>query len=66
MRYIDLTCLYPTINYCRGRGFAKDTINDVSKWCYTSCHPVRIRENFENINDYFGFIKCKIAPPKNI
>ncbi len=29
-------------------------------------HPKIITENFENINNYFGFIKCKILPPKQL
>lgn len=29
-------------------------------------HPIVITENFEDINNYFGVIKCTILPPQNI
>ena len=65
-RYVDYTSLYPTINYCRARGFTKDTMQKIEEWYYPIGHPVRIRENFHELNSYFGFIKCKITPPKNL
>ena len=29
-------------------------------------HPVSIKENFQSIDSYFGFIKCKILPPPQL
>lgn len=29
-------------------------------------HPEVINENFKNVNDYFGFMKCIVLPPKHL
>ena len=29
-------------------------------------HPIIIRENFQNVNNYFGLIKCIILPPRKL
>ena len=42
IRYIDFTSLYPTINYCRARGFTEETINDTEKWFYPVGHPISL------------------------
>ena len=50
IKYCDFTSLYPY----------------VQKYCsYPLGHPFIITENFGNIFDYYGLIKCKIVPPHN-
>ncbi|GBN74707.1 hypothetical protein AVEN_224458-1 [Araneus ventricosus] len=50
-KYIDFTSLYPWCNkYCR----------------YPLGHPTIITENFEDIQNYLGFVKCKILPPRGL
>nr|XP_042904476.1 uncharacterized protein LOC122270590 [Parasteatoda tepidariorum] len=50
-KYIDFTSLYPWCNkYCR----------------YPIGHPAIITDNFDDVNNYFGFIKCKILPPHGL
>ena len=33
---------------------------------YPIGHPVIIRENFEDISNYLGFVKCKVLAPSNL
>ena len=50
--YVDFTSLYPFVLKCRE---------------YPCGHPQVITENFNyNIDDYFGFITCRIQPPKQL
>ena len=50
IRYLDFTSLYPYV---------------LKKYSYPMNHPSLIQENFSTVDDYFGFIKCKVvAPPK--
>jgi len=51
IRYVDFTSLYPFVNKTKE---------------YPIGHPKIIRENFGDINDYFGIIRCKILPPANL
>jgi hypothetical protein len=49
--YYDYTSLYP----------------DRQKYCrYPIGHPTIITENFKDVSSYFGFIMCKILPPKQL
>ena len=49
--YYDYTSLYP----------------DRQKYCrYPIGHPTIITENFDDVSKYFGFIMCKILPPKKL
>jgi hypothetical protein len=51
IKYIDITSLYPF----------------VQKYCiYPVGHPEIITENFKNVSEYFGFIKCRILPPRKL
>ena len=51
IKYVDYTSLYPY----------------VQKYCdYPEDHPEIITSNFGDVNKYFGLIKCKILPPKNL
>ena len=51
IKYYDYTSLYP----------------DVQKYCeYPIGHPVIITENFKDLSCYFGFMKCKVLPPKKL
>lgn len=39
----------------------------MNKYClYPVGHPEVITEGFKDIKDYFGFVKCKILPPKKL
>ncbi|GFQ80261.1 uncharacterized protein TNCT_168581 [Trichonephila clavata] len=50
-KYIDFTSLYPWVNkYCE----------------YLVGHPEIITEHFQDIDNYFGLVKCKVFPPKNL
>lgn len=50
--YKDFTSLYPWVNfYCR----------------YPKGHPDIIRDNFDySLDSYFGLVKCRVVPPKNL
>ena len=40
---------------------------DRQKYCrYLIGHPTIITENFKDVSNYFGFIMCKILPPKKL
>ncbi|KAF8794344.1 hypothetical protein HNY73_002335 [Argiope bruennichi] len=48
IKYVDFTSLYPWVN----------------KYClYPVGHPQIITENFGEIEDYFGIIRCRVIPP---
>ncbi|XP_035226307.1 uncharacterized protein LOC118198678 [Stegodyphus dumicola] len=50
-KYVDFTSLYPWVN----------------KYCvYPVGHPKIITENFEDIEKYFGIVKCRIIPPREL
>nr|XP_042911388.1 uncharacterized protein LOC107451653 [Parasteatoda tepidariorum] len=50
-KYIDFTSLYPWCNkYCR----------------YPIGHPSIITNNFDDLDKYFGLIKCKVLPPRKL
>jgi hypothetical protein len=51
IKYQDYTSLYPDIQ--------KNGVFPIG-------HPVIITENFGNIADYFGLIKCEILPPRGM
>ena len=41
--------------------------HQVNKYCnYPVGHPEIITENFSDVNDYFGLIKCRVLPPSNL
>lgn len=51
IKYVDFTSLYPS----------------VQKYdCFPVGHPEIITENFMEINNYFGVVKCSILPPQNL
>ena len=49
--YYDFRSLYPSV---------------LKYKAFPTAHPLVISENFQDINDYFGFIKCIILPPKKL
>ena len=51
MRYIDVNSLY--LYVCKYKK-------------YPVGHPQSIEENFEDINQYFGVLKCQLIPSKNM
>ena len=50
-RYVDFVSLYPTVQYYKR---------------YPVGHPERIFEPLSYDNDWFGFIKCKVLPPRGL
>lgn len=51
IKYVDFTSLYPA----------------VQKYdCFPVGHPEIITENFTDINQYFGIVKCTVLPPQNL
>ena len=51
MRYYDVNSLYPYV--CKYKR-------------YPVGHPEIINDDFQNIDQYFGLIKCRGIPPKNM
>ncbi|XP_069505099.1 uncharacterized protein [Ambystoma mexicanum] len=51
IHYLDFTSLYPFINHSKP---------------YPLGHPRIIYENFGDIKQYFGLIKCQVYPPKKL
>jgi len=51
IKYYDITSLYPFVQKYRK---------------YPIGHPQVIINNFKDINEYFGFVKLSIIPPKNL
>lgn len=49
--YVDFTSLYPKVNYYGE---------------YPVGHPEIIKEDFKNIDEYFGFVKCKVLAPRGL
>ena len=50
-RYVDFVSLYPTVQYFK---------------TYPVGHPTKILNPITYDNKWFGFIKCKIDPPRNL
>ena len=52
-KYVDICSLYPTVNYYDE---------------YPVGHPIHIRKDFKPLQEkpYFGFVKCKVVPPKDL
>ena len=50
-KYVDFVSLYPTVNYSKR---------------YPVGHPTKILEPDEYDNKWFGFMKCKVLPPKGL
>ncbi|KAG1684186.1 Nephrin [Nymphon striatum] len=51
IEYVDFTSLYPYINKTRK---------------YMTCPPVIITRDFQDISNYFGFVKCILLPPRRL
>jgi len=51
LKYYDFTSLYPHVLVDNN---------------YPIGHPNTITENFSDVDNYFGFIKCIIIPPKQL
>ena len=50
-RYVDFVSLYPTVQYFK---------------TYPVGHPTKILNPISYDNKWFGFVKCKIDPPRNL
>lgn len=66
IRYYDYTSLYPSVLYGVLWGITEGTKNFTRKLYYPIGHPTRITSNFKPLQEYFGFIKCAIIPPKDM
>lgn len=51
IKYVDFTSLYPYVLKNRR---------------YPVRHPVLITQDFESIDNYFGFVSCSVLPPTNL
>ncbi|XP_074645851.1 uncharacterized protein LOC141902110 [Tubulanus polymorphus] len=51
IKYIDICSLYPYVN---------------SRCSYPIGHPTIVTENFRDIENYYGLIKCKVLPPRGL
>lgn len=51
IKYVDFTSLYPSVN---------------KYGSYPLGHPKVITENFKDVSEYYGFIRCKVLPPQNL
>ena len=51
IRYLDVTSEYPYV---------------LKNRMYPVGHPKVINRDFESIQNYFGFVKCKVLPPTNL
>ena len=49
--FVDFKSLYPFIQ---------------KYFAYPFGHPIRIINNFQTLENYFGLIKCKLLPPRNL
>ena len=49
--YYDIVSLYPYV---------------MSRMPYPVGHPIAYQQNFPNIKDIFGFVSCKVLPPKQL
>jgi hypothetical protein len=49
--YEDVTSLYPYVNYWKQ---------------YPLGHPVIITHDFKPLDEYFGFVKCTVLPPRDL
>lgn len=51
IKYVDFTSLYPSIN---------------KYGSYPLGHPRVITDNFKDVSEYHGLIRCKVLPPQNL
>ncbi|XP_071509045.1 uncharacterized protein [Diadema antillarum] len=51
IRYVDFTSLYPSIN---------------KYGSYPVGHPEVITSNFDDMSTYYGLVRCKVLPPRNL
>ena len=51
IRYLDFTSLYPYV---------------LSHRSFPASHPKIFKNNFPDIDTVFGFVSCKVLPPKNL
>ena len=51
IKYYDVTSLYPFTNKCKR---------------YVCGHPKSITENFTDLSNYEGLIKCRVLPPRRL
>ena len=63
MAYDDIQSLYPAIGMGQTWGITADSYDTPVKWPLPVGHPTHILKDFGPLSDYFGFVKCTIAPP---
>ncbi|XP_074648849.1 uncharacterized protein LOC141904197 [Tubulanus polymorphus] len=51
IKYIDICSLYPFVN---------------SRYSYPIGHPTVVTENFGDIRQYYGLVKCTVLPPRKL
>lgn len=75
IRYVDYTSLYPAVQYGVFRGLTSETYKDKRIVEYPVGHPVYISKQypdvikdfgFGRIQQYFGFVHCRVQPPEGL
>ena len=64
--YEDFTSLYPSVQYGEVRGVCEDTYNEIESLPFPTGHPIVVRDEFKELSEYFGFIACKVTPPRGL
>jgi hypothetical protein len=64
IRYLDYTSLYPSVQWGEHRPITDDGEAKVLK--YPVGHFIRITDDFEPLENYFGFVKCHVTPPQDL
>jgi hypothetical protein len=64
--YYDVTSLYPTIQSGSRRGYTADTADEKVEFPFPIGHPTFITDDFKDIDEYFGFCKCRVYCPTSV
>jgi hypothetical protein len=64
IRYLDFTSLYPSVQYGIHNPLVPNGERRILR--YPVGHPIRITHDIGPLEQYFGFVKCFIIPPKDL
>lgn len=64
IRYWDYRSLYPSLLMGETYPILVDSDNQPKPIEFPEGHPVRITDNFEPLETYFGFVFCRVHPPE--
>lgn len=67
IRYRDYTSLYPSIQFGQQNGVTPETYGVMfEETPYPVGIPTRLTESFGDVSMYFGFVSCRVKPPKDL